>query len=1692
MSEEIYSIVVTNCNSGGRGSLSWAIDEANNYTGDGIPEITFDESLAGKVIDVITKDLEVRREMRIVNLEPPVAIVGSYGIRTSADLYMENMRIPRLVVDNSSGDVELSGSNNVFTNVVPVLLICHGSASSVFSGFRNASVQGGGDFRIYLYVEGTASVGTLACADNERYELQNSLNGGWLGVTKGAVLSFYGELDGTLAAGGSTLKGRYELGEGDVLKINDARLEGTSIILHEGSYVEGEGSVLAGDSSFDVRGGNTAEILSGLTSISSESGELKIVVQESFESDCVIAPVQGISTRCVCYHQTIPAGITLRVVDGVTFELAYGPMDVYGTMECPEGYVLSSGWTVCSGGVLKMDGCRVEGDISVASGGQLVGDDVVFASGAYISLSAVNTADALSGLTNVTSEGGALEVRVSCPVGETVTLSAVEGLNIAFSSSSISGVLECQPGVVLGDITVQAGAAINFNGARVEGRIRCESGARLEGDVVFASTGYLDLRGDGWYVNGDISDPTELFANLGKLSSEGEYVRIKMNTGTQLLVAFPGDVKTRYELEDRVLSGEYTVADNVEFYVAGGFRGSLTCGEGSVINCGQGEACLISSELVANGGRFETPLEITSSTRLSGTGMTLAAREALKMSVFWYGAPFSLDKYIPENFELTVEPGGMLSVRISGLSEDIELTPESLSSLAPEAFSGIYFREINVANKQLTVGEGCKLYTGDIIVYANSALVVQPGVQFSNIYDEPCEIELRYGGLMTFAGADLSGTSVVHEGGTLYLDRCTGTGILHLQAADDGSVATIVNCDLSGMQIVLDGTHGANGLVYDLSGNYWGTTDLEEIKSKITGYDEACVNIGEVLSSAPSGEDTSAPELSFRASIESEPSLSENVAMVKLSWSSDEVANYQLSYVGSNGKETVEYSGTDTSCVMYISKGATLDFILTATDMWGNTSTSRIDDFYTGSLAPAPRLELRAPVVSKVNDGVIRVKLSWSGGSGVTYTIMVDGKELLNEDGSVFSTTKTSHTFELKDGEHSYSITARTAEGGVTTSKADDVHASFGMDATAPRASFTGEPVISDREAGKATASFAWEAEAGASYTLKVDGKVVYSGSDNECALVLKEGKHKYELTATDAAGNTSEPFKGNFSFDATAPKLKLGKTSVARVDEGAISATLSWKSEKGATYVVEVDGEVVYSGTETTYATTTLRDGEHSYKVTATDAEGNTSEQEGSFSLDATSPVVNLSTDAPAVSGAKNGKAKVTLTWEGNEEGVRYTVMVDGKKAYSGTKPECTVNLKDGEHRYYITAEDKAGNVGQSAEGSFSFDATAPVVALQTPTISYEAAGAGKGTVTLAATSNEESTSYRVTLTKDGKALEGEYGLALGELADGTYKYTLIAVDAAGNESKKQTGSFLVDSTPPGAPVLKGEVKCSRKGENKSDVKLSWTAPLDPTDPKGKKTEKVASYQISCYDEEGNLLQSVSSKGTSYTFKGLQDGNYHFHVSAVDKAGNGGEALRVENVAVDTVASEITGLAHEVFLGEMEAGKSGAALSWVGGEESAATYIIKLGGKTYTFAYDAEVGEYLASAKVGKETVTLSLWQAEDGSFTYYHPVELKDGKYKYSITATDAAGNKKEYKGEEVMVVDSKTLPDMDDSGGSQMRPGISALSAGLSLDEQLQLSAGVPGMAATGLADACCASGLELLGAEKADKPETSLLA
>ncbi|WP_443477788.1 Ig-like domain-containing protein [Novosphingobium aerophilum] len=695
-----------------------------------------------------------------------------------------------------------------------------------------------------------------------------------------------------------------------------------------------------------------------------------------------------------------------------------------------------------------------------------------------------------------------------------------------------------------------------------------------------------------------------------------------------------------------------------------------------------------------------------------------------------------------------------------------------------------------------------------------------------------------------------------------------------------------------------------------------------------------------------------------------------------------------------------------------------------ATDAAGNPSpaaTTTVDAELDSTPPPVPVLvsatddvgTVQGPLANGAVTDDTQPRLAGTAEAGVLVSIY-DGANLLGTvvaDGSgAWNFTPT-----LAQGAHSLTFTTTDSEGN--ESQATPV---FGLtvDTTAPAA-----PVINPSNGSLVSGT----AEAGAVVRLDLNGNgtvdaTVQAGPSGSWsytpATPLADGSTVI-ATATDAAGNTS--LQGSTTIDRSPPPAPV--VTSAADDVGASQGmlvsgsstddgqpALSGTAEANSTVSV-YDGPTLLgtttasgAGSWTFTPTAPLSQGTHTLTITATDAVGNVSANSAPFTLtidntppaapaissiaddfgDSQGPVSNGGTtdDArPTLTGTSEANATVSVYDNGALLG---TTTANGSGAWSFTPVSA---LGQGSHSFVVTAGDAAGNVSaQSPAYVVSINNSVPdtpAIAIAVDNVGLEQGAVVNGGITndtqpsLSGTAAPNST---VTILRGGIPVATVSADALGgwnytpaaPLAQGTYSYTVISINAAGNESALSSPYVVtVDTTPPAAPLF------GSANDNVGTVQ----GPL----PSGSVTDDILPTLAGSAEpgatvtifHNGNAIGTAAVNGLGiWSFTpgtALAEGPHNFTAVATDAAGNVSVPSGTFTLVVD-----VTPPADPTI------------------NPSTGT---TLGGT-------AEPNATINLDLDGNGTVDVTTTANGSGIWTYNPPLQLADG-VTVIVTATDAAGN-------------------------------------------------------------------------------------
>ncbi|MGK5077309.1 Ig-like domain-containing protein [Janthinobacterium sp. HLX7-2] len=709
---------------------------------------------------------------------------------------------------------------------------------------------------------------------------------------------------------------------------------------------------------------------------------------------------------------------------------------------------------------------------------------------------------------------------------------------------------------------------------------------------------------------------------------------------------------------------------------------------------------------------------------------------------------------------------------------------------------------------------------------------------------------------------------------------------------------------------------------------------------------------------------------------------------------------------------------------------------VTATDTAGNTSAvSSALTITIDSSAPAapPAPVLSAASDSGAADGITRVTtpvITGTAESGSSVTLYdSDGVTVLGTTiatGGVWSITSST----LGDGAHTLKVTATDTAGN--TSAASSL-LSITIDSSAPAA--PPAPVLSAAsDSGAAdgitrvtTPVITGTAEAGSSVTLYDSDGVTVLGTTiatggvwSITSSTLGDGSHTLKVTVTDTAGNTSAVSSAlTITIDSSAPAAPPAPVLSAASDSGASNSdgvtnisrpTITGRAEAGSSVTlydtdgVTVLGTTIATGGVWSITSSTLGDGVHTLKVTATDTAGNSSAASSllSITIDSSAPaappapVLSAASDSgasnsdgvtnisrPTITGRAESGSSVTLY---DTDGV---TVLGTTIATGGVWSITSSTLGDGVHTLKVTATDAAGNSSAASSLlSITIDSSAPA-APPAPVLSAASdsgvsnsdgiTNVSRPTITGRAESGSSVTLYDtdgVTVLGTTVATGGVWSITSSTLGDGNHSLTAKATDTAGNTSAASSLlSITIDSNAPAAPPAPVLSAASESGVSNSDGITNVSRPTITG-----RAESGSS--VTLYDSDGVTVlgTTVATGGVwSITSSTLGDGSHSLSAKATDAAGNNSVASTTLTIVID--ASVLSTPETPQLVG--------------GGTSTTST--------TPVFSGNAEAN---SNVTVRSDGLVIGTVQA-DASGKWSLSVPLALGVHQITATATDAAGN-------------------------------------------------------------------------------------
>ncbi len=488
------------------------------------------------------------------------------------------------------------------------------------------------------------------------------------------------------------------------------------------------------------------------------------------------------------------------------------------------------------------------------------------------------------------------------------------------------------------------------------------------------------------------------------------------------------------------------------------------------------------------------------------------------------------------------------------------------------------------------------------------------------------------------------------------------------------------------------------------------------------------------------------------------------------------------------------------------------------------------------------------------------------------------------------------------------------------------------------------------------------------------------NGSFSVTAAALTDGPYVARAEQRDDAANLGLSAVRPFTVDTGPPVAAITQNPAALSNSAA--ATFAFTADEPSTFECSLDTGS-YAACSSPEERVGLSNGEHTFRVRATDGAGNLGPVAGwTWTVDTAAPVTTIS-DGPA---ALVASPDASLTFSANEDAT-YECSLDGGFEPC-TSPQDYQDVPDGAHTFSVRATDAAGNTGAAASRSWSVDTTAPSPDLtqpadgettndDTPTFAgmVGAHANDLATVTVrvyegASVSGDPFQTRSATRRSDGR-----YSVdASPPLPDGTYTAQTSQDDSLGHTGYSAAATFVVDTgaddlTPPTVSLA---FPRADSATNDATPAFSGTGGTDPGDLDPITVEIYAGSIVT-----GDPLETMTAdRGTDGAYsveapQPLDEGTYVGRASQSDEAGNTGRSSnKVFRVDMTAPAASITGAPPA------QSSSSSASFGFQANEA----------GAVFECALDAEGFSPCTTPK------------AYSG---------LADGSHNFLVRATDPAGN-------------------------------------------------------------------------------------
>src|SRR6188508_2775060 len=555
-------------------------------------------------------------------------------------------------------------------------------------------------------------------------------------------------------------------------------------------------------------------------------------------------------------------------------------------------------------------------------------------------------------------------------------------------------------------------------------------------------------------------------------------------------------------------------------------------------------------------------------------------------------------------------------------------------------------------------------------------------------------------------------------------------------------------------------------------------------------------------------------------------------------------------------------------------------------------------------------------------------------------------------DGATFTTCTSPVQFssaDILDGTHAFSVRAQDKVGNIMSTP---LLFNWTVDTVAPSTNINmaidgnNETLVSNGSTRSTSTTFTFSgSDSGPTGENGVGIKQFECRVDNSNFSVctspahydnMTDGNHTLAVISEDKVGNVgSMPSSFNWTVDTEPPSASIysatdGNNNFLVPGSNTSSNSISFEfsandtgghEDKGVgikQFECSIDNSnFTTCSSPVEFASDTLADGSHIFKIGAEDNVGNMNPAPASFSwnIDTVTPttIINNVMDgnrSTITNGSNTRSSSVIFEFAGNDTGIgisHFECSIDNSNFTSCTSPVQSNNLVEGYHSVKIRSQDGVGNTDDSpASFGWTVDTMAPLTSINSVIDGNSSEILTGG--------NTSSNTVRVEFsgTDSGVGVNhfecsldnSEFAactspLHIDNLTDGIHVLETRAHDNVGNKDVSRASfSWIVDTVPPTTSIVSvsngNKSAISNNGNTSSN---SATFSFSATDEGGVENEGVGISNFDCSIDNSNIITCTSP----LEFNSLREGIHTLKIFSKDNVGKTSSPASF-SWAVDTI----------------------------------------------------------------------------------------------------------------------------------------------------------------------------------------------